>query len=77
MDSQVLEKLKEGCQENIERIDYKEVEKEEFRERFELLNVPCLITGVVDESWGWEKNWSWKVEKGQTRRYTQSTKTQR
>lgn len=57
----VLEKLYASCVENIEVVEASEVSVEEFRERFDKANKPCIIRGCVDEHWNFEKNWTWRV----------------
>lgn len=60
-ETDVLEKLHAACCDNIERVEYKATSKEEFRQRFDDASRPCIVTGVVDEVWSHEKNWSWQV----------------
>ena len=63
-ETDVLERLHAACSDNIERVDYRAVSEEEFRQRFDEASRPCIITGVVDEAWAREKNWSWQVAGG-------------
>jgi len=56
----VLEQLYQNHHDNIERISYDEVSEEEFAERFERVNKPCIITGVTQD-WDVDNNWTWDV----------------
>jgi DNA replicative helicase MCM subunit Mcm2 (Cdc46/Mcm family) len=55
MRKDTLEKLQKANVDNIERINYQKVSVQEFKERFEDKNLPCIIEGVVDEDWGYRK----------------------
>ena len=60
-DTDVLEKLYAGCIENIDRIEAAEFSVQEFREKYDEANKPCIIQGCLDDKWDFEKNWSWQV----------------
>ena len=47
---------------NVERIEYEKVGVEEFKERFERKERPCIIKGVTEvDGWDVKKNWSWNA----------------
>jgi len=53
--------LFEKCKDNIQRVDCSLITIEDFKKRFDDVGVPCIITGCMDEKWGYEKNWTWKA----------------
>lgn len=58
----VCKKLLEDCPDEIKRINYHETSVEEFRQKYESLNLPVVFKGVTDE-WETEKYWTWEVIK--------------
>ena len=58
----VLETLKSQCKENIQRVRIEDLSIQEFTNKFDKANTPCIITGCVDDDWNWKENWSWKVK---------------
>ena len=60
--SNLLEELYTNHNDNIERVEYDNVSKDEFYERFQKTNTPCVIKGVTKD-WEVENNWSWNVIK--------------
>ena len=58
----ILETLHKNAKDNIQRVAYHDLSVEEFRERFDKPQIPCIITGVPQaEEWNYEKNWTWQV----------------
>lgn len=58
--SDVLEQLAKSAKDNIQRIDYKSTSVEDFREKFEKTDTPCIITGAADD-WDRDNKWTWKA----------------
>ena len=59
MDEIIEEHLKGSKNINIDYIDYDSVTVEEFMERFEKPDIPCIIRGIQD-SWVAKDKWTWR-----------------
>lgn len=57
--AETLQLLADTCRDNVERIDYQKVSREEFIEAFERPNKPAIITNFA-EHWSSSHRWSWK-----------------
>ena len=56
-----METLGRDCKDNIERVSSRLLSVDEFRQRFEIPAIPCIITGCVDDLWALDKNWTWRA----------------
>lgn len=61
---EILETLYKNANDNIERVNYTDLSVEEFNERFEKPEVPCVIKGIPQaEGWDLDENWTWNVRR--------------
>ena len=56
----ILEELYKSHNDNIQRVHYNDLSVEQFNERFDKPQIPCIIQGVLEaEGWHKEKYWTW------------------
>ena len=55
--TEILESLQKNHTDNIQRVNYSDISVEEFYQRFDIPQIPCIIKGVPEaEGWEHDKN---------------------